>query len=154
MAMDFKYSNEGLPISGGWGYTKDDACIINKNDPLVSPDIPFDGVAIEYVFVRQRIHEEMIIFRPKGDRFSGIKWTLLLQRLIEDGGRSYDNLKFEITAFHDEDWYLLKSEYGGPKGFGHPDFDLAAHERKRQEKMIRIEQEFWFDITSFLDVSP
>jgi len=56
---DFKIN---LPIKGGWGYDFDSACIIDKNDPSVIKGVPFDGVAIEYVFVEKRIYEEMIIF--------------------------------------------------------------------------------------------
>ena len=72
LAADFKSLQDGLPIRGGWGYSQEDACIIEKNDPLVDPSLPFDGVGVEYVFVEKRIYEEMIIFRPDGEKFSGI----------------------------------------------------------------------------------
>ena len=39
-----------LPISGGWGYGQPTACIIDKDDPCVDPNVPFDGVSIEYLF--------------------------------------------------------------------------------------------------------
>ena len=42
---DYKLNGE-LPITGGWGYTKDDAVIIDKNDPVVPEGLPFDGVGI------------------------------------------------------------------------------------------------------------
>lgn len=61
----FKSISE-LPIWGGWGYTREDAVIIDRDDPIVSPDRPFDGVGIEHVFVEKRIYEELIIFQPKG----------------------------------------------------------------------------------------
>ena len=32
-----------MPIMGGWGYSIDDAVIINKNDPTVEKGMPFDG---------------------------------------------------------------------------------------------------------------
>ena len=149
MAADYGSVHGVLPIRGGWGYTKEDACIIDKNDPLVDPLLPFDGVGVEFVFVEKRIYEEMIIFRPNGEKFSGIKWNLQEQRLIEEGGRNFDKLVFEITAFRDNDWEELKAEYEGPHGYGHPDFDEESHERKRQEKMVRFTREFWFDVTSF-----
>ncbi|PIP05010.1 MAG: hypothetical protein COX52_14290 [Syntrophobacterales bacterium CG23_combo_of_CG06-09_8_20_14_all_48_27] len=148
LAADFKSLHGGLPIRGGWGYSQEDACIIEKNDPLVDKSLPFDGVGVEYVFVEKRIYEEMIIFRPDGEKFSGIKWKLQEQSLHECG-RVFDRLVFEITAFPDNDWEELKAEFEGTQGYGHPDFDAEVHEKKRQEKMVQFTREFWFDITSF-----
>jgi len=149
LAEHFKSLRGGLPIRGGWGYTKSDACIIEKDDPLVDPAIPFDGVNVEYIFVEKRIYEEMIIFRPDGEKFFGISWNLMKQRLMNEDGRYFDWLNVEITAFPNDDWEELKAEFEGPKGFGTPGFDAAAHEKKRLEKMLRFTREFWFDITSF-----
>jgi hypothetical protein len=149
LAADFKSLRGELPIRGGWGYTREDACIIDKNDPVVDPSLPFDGVGLEYLFVEKRIYEEMIIARREGDEFSGIEWTLQEQNLIDDAGRKYERLLFDITAFHHNDWEELKSEFEGAQGCDHPDFDLEAHKKKRQNKMMRFTKEFWFDITSF-----
>ena len=55
-----------LPISGGWGYNFETACVIDKNDPTVIKGLPFDGTSVEYVFVEKRIYEEMIIFNQNG----------------------------------------------------------------------------------------
>lgn len=149
LAADFKSLNGGFPIRGGWGYTKSDACIIDKNDPLVNPLLPFDGVDVEYAFVEKRIYEEMIIFRQDGEKFSGIRWNLQEQNLLHEAERSFERLIFEITAFSENDWEELKAEFGGPQGYGTPSFDAEAHEKKHQEKMMHFTREFWFDITSF-----
>lgn len=149
LAEDFESLRGDLPIRGGWGYTKSDACIIDKNDPVVDTALPFDWIGIQNVFVEKRIYEEMIIFRPEGEKFSGIKWDLQEQSLIDEDGRYFDRLIFEITAFHENDWEELKAEHEGPQGYGHPEFDVEAHERRRHEKTVRITREFWFDITSF-----
>lgn len=149
LAEDFKSLGGELPIQGGWGYTIEDACIIDKKDPVVDAKMPFDGIGIEYVFVEKRIYEEMIIFRPKGEKFSGIHWNLIEQGLINDKSRSFDKLIFEITAFPEKDWDELIAEYEGPFGYCDPNFDLTAHEKKRQARMIKLTREFWFDITSF-----
>ena len=50
----FKSIDE-MPIRGAWGYTKDDAVIIDMNDPIVPQDIPFNGVGLEYIFVRAKV---------------------------------------------------------------------------------------------------
>lgn len=146
LAADFKLS---LPIRGGWGYSQADACIIDKNDPSVDPAFPFNGVGVEHAFVEKRIFEEMIIFREPGEKFSGIKWKPQGQELHSDKERVFDRLVYEITAFPENDWEELKAEFEGPRGYKHPDFDMVAHEKKRQEKSVSFTREFWFDITSF-----
>ena len=151
LAAHFKSLRGGLPIRGGWGYTKEDACIIEKNHPLVDPELPFDGVSVEYVFVEKRIYEEMIIFRPDGEKFSGIHWNLQKQTLLHEAEKYFDMLVFEITAFSDNDWEELKAEFQGAQGFRTSGFNAKAHEKKRLNKMVRFTREFWFDITSFYD---
>ena len=76
---DFKLD---LPITGGWGYDFESACVIDKNDSIVSKGIPFNGVSIEYVFVEKRIYEEMVIFRQANEKYSGIRWELKTQELL------------------------------------------------------------------------
>ena len=49
-----------LPIKGGWGYSIDDACIIDKTDKSVIQGIPFDGVSVEYAFIEKRNYAELI----------------------------------------------------------------------------------------------
>ena len=148
LAVDFKSLGE-IPVLGGWGYTIEDAVIIDKNDPVVPKGIPFNGVGLEYVFVEKRIYEELIIFRPENERYSGIKWSLLGQKLTSHKGRQYDVLTFEVTALHDRDWEELKSEREGPTGYGSPRFNADAHNKKRDSRTIRYVTEYYFDITSF-----
>ena len=54
LAADFKSLGGELPIHGGWGYSREDAVVVDKDDPVVSKGIPFDGVGIEYIFVEKR----------------------------------------------------------------------------------------------------
>ena len=61
-AMD-AYPGPNIPVRGGWGYSAEDACIIDKNDPIIDPDgpMPFYGVGFEKIFLERRIHMELII---------------------------------------------------------------------------------------------
>ncbi|MCG3203321.1 MAG: hypothetical protein NFCOHLIN_03263 [Gammaproteobacteria bacterium] len=148
LAAAFKSLGGELPIRSGWGYTREDACIIDKQDPVVSRVLPFDGIGIERVFLEKRIYIEMLIFRPPGEAFSGITWNPIEQQLIEDGDKIFDKLTVEITAFSEGEWEELKAEWEGPNGYRSPTFDMAAHNHKREQRMIRLKREFWFDITS------
>ena len=149
LAADFNSLGGELPIRGGWGYSLEDAVVIDKNDPVVPSGMPFDGVEIEYAFVESRIYEELIIFRPKEERFAGIKWKLLKQSLTHRNGRSYDVLSCEVTAFPVRDWEGLKAEWHGPNGSCSPDFDVDAHLERAEARKVRYVTEYWFEISSF-----
>jgi hypothetical protein len=152
LATDFASLGE-LPIRGGWGYTIDDACIIDKDDPAVDPSLPFDGFGLEYTFVEKRIQEEMILMRPEGEQFTEIHWNLESQDLVEADGRYFDHLVFEVNALRLDEFEQLKLEFEGPLGESSPDFDAQAFGAKCRAKVMRFEREFWFDITSFHDTS-
>jgi hypothetical protein len=151
LATDFPSLGGELPIHGGWGYSREDAVIIDKDDPVVPRDAPFDGVGLEYFFVEKRIYEELIVFQPTDKRYSGIEWKPIEQRLMDTDGRWYDILTFEITALPDKDWNELKAEWEGPSGFNSNGFDIEAHLKKKDDRRIRYIGEYWFDITSFFN---
>ena len=125
---DFKSISE-LPIKGGWGYDIESAVIIDKKDPIVVPGLPFDGIGIEYVFVDKRLFEELIIFRPNGQKFIQIEKALKQQRTPAVDGVQYDHLIFDVTAIPES------LEFSAP-----PDKEAGR---------IHFISEFWFDISSF-----
>ena len=148
--VDFFVSKSGeLPINGGWGYTKEDAVVIDREDPVVLKGIPFDGVGIEYIFVEERIYEELIGYESEDGKYSVIGWNLLEQRLIFDDERKYDVLSYEVTAIPESDWDSLKTEWECNTELQGSESEMKAHIEKRNIKMICYSTECWFDITSF-----
>jgi len=142
---DFKID---LPIKGGWGYDLESACVIDKNDPVVSKSIPFNGVGIEYVFVEKRIYEEMIIFREDNEKYSGIRWELEKQELLFNEDKAYDKLIFNVVGFTDEDWNELTSRFESLKNSGQLDL-LPELDAYRESKAYKFTRDYYFDITSF-----
>lgn len=142
---DFKMD---LPITGGWGYDFDTACVIDKKDSSVNPNMPFDGVGIEYVFVEKRIYEEMIIFRQSHEKFSGIRWDLEKQELISRDEKHYDKLIFNILGFSDAIWDELTSRFEAIQKSGELE-KMVELDAYRESKVYRFKREFYFDITSF-----
>lgn len=138
-----------LPLSGGWGYDRDSAIVIDKYDPVVDSTLPFNGVAIEYLLVEKRLYEELIIQRVEGDSYSGIEWKLNLQSLVEHEGRTYDVLEYDVTAFHDSSWDALKAEWDANSGFADDPEGAQRHQKKREALRVRFSTVYWFDITSF-----
>jgi hypothetical protein len=140
--------NLDLPIKGGWGYSLEDACIIDKNDSSVSQAIPFNGVSIEYVFVEKRLYEEMVVFRTGDERFGGIRWELDEQRINQYDGKPYDRLIFNVTAYHESIWDQLTSRFDAIKK-GESNETLDELEIYRLSKIQSFKREYFFDIASF-----
>jgi hypothetical protein len=138
-----------IPISGGWGYGKDDCVVINKDDPTVSKVMPFDGVSVEYVFAEKRIYEELIIFQGEGNKYSGIEWNLIKQSLKGAADRHFDYLTFNVTALPDRDWEHLKNDWMANDGFSDSETGLERHLEEREGLTCCYTAEYWFEITSY-----
>jgi hypothetical protein len=145
---------KNLPITGGWGYSKEDAVVINKNDSIVEDEIEFDGVAIEYVFVEKRVYLELIVSKKRGHQFSGIEWKLLEQRLHMDEYGIFDVLTFDVTAIPDADWEVLKAEWESYNGFEDSPIEREAHIKRSNAKTVHYQAEYWFEISSFFGGWP
>ena len=139
-----------LPIKGGWGYSIDDACIIDKTDKSVIQGIPFDGVSVEYAFIEKRNYAELInthyskeIYRKTDKYYAHIEFKLIAQRMIpEKEKKVYDHIKFEIECVPEEIFDKLSELAKDPDKL---DEVWKIHEK---EKLI-FERECFFDITSF-----
>lgn len=147
-AKHFKSLGGELPIKGGWGYSKEDAIIIDSNDEVVEKGIPFDGIGLEHLIVKKRLLEELIIFKSDEDKtsFSNIQHKVVKQSLLfEDNNRKIDHLVVEGTCFLHHEWLELKNEMFS----GEDDFDLEAHFEKEDKLIFYFTSEYFFDITSF-----
>lgn len=138
--------NGKLPITGGWGYTKDTSIVIDKNHNDVDDFPPFSLVSWEYKLAELRLFEELIVFRENNDRYSGIEKNLVNQEVIYENDRRYDYLVFEVSCFADKDWEMLKNEY--EVNISNPNFDLTAHTLKRESLKYQFTTEYYFDITA------
>jgi hypothetical protein len=142
---DFKIE---LPIKGGWGYGFSNACVIDKSDPSLNPNMPFNGVSIEYLFVEKRIYEEMIIFREKTEKFSGIRWSLIKQELQFYQAKPFDVLYFDVIGFSDAVWNELVIGFEEIQKSKNLEM-LSELEAYRESKAYHFERKFYFDISSF-----
>ena len=81
LARKYK-SQTALPIRGGWGYSKEDAVVIDRSHPAAANFQPFNGVEVERNFIQLRLWEELIGTRQPGQQHSGCKFKLKQQSLI------------------------------------------------------------------------
>lgn len=143
----FDVYQKDLPISGGWGFTKEDAVIINRYDSTVNQILPFDGIGLELWFARHRAYIQLITQRDTNDRYSGIELNNKRQELITDNTGTYDKVIYDVSAFKDADFDELKEEWESNNYDG--SFDIEAHNKKRQSLLVHFEMEYWFEISSF-----
>jgi len=139
-----------LPISGGWGHTIEECVIINKDDPSVHQDT-FNGLAIEYAFVEQRMYAELISGRPMEERFRDIKWTQKEQNLLNDNGRMYDHLHYSVHCLMVKDWHYLNKIFLENNEFSDNPKGLKKYLTEREELTYCFDTHYWFDITSFMN---
>jgi len=146
IGQDFQSVGD-LPIKGGWGYSEEDAVIIDKNDPIWPQEGGKDFFSIEQIFVEKRIYEELIIFRDPNDRYLGITWDILKQELMKSNEKTYDVLTFEVKALRSVDWEMLKTEWD--KNSSSASFDRKSHLEKHEQLTVSYVTKYFFDITDF-----
>lgn len=143
----FSIPKKEFPIQGGWGYTKDDAIVIDTNDPIIPKDLPFDGIGLEYAIVEKRILLEFYYLQNEREGYRDIHWDVEQQELILDKKKAYDKLRIKISALSFEDWKSRRIEW--KENGRQPDFDKEWFMNKSRELRHHGHQDFWFDISSF-----
>ena len=108
-------SKSRWPVSGGWGYSREDAVVIELEDGCA-------GVHLEYQFMECRSYLEAKKCSSKGMKVTGINTELIMQSLtFGEGGKPYDRLKMEVTVFlegekeikYEEDgWFDISKFFG------------------------------------------
>lgn len=140
------------PISGGWGYSLADACIIEMNGKMSDSSIPpweRDGYSVERLFVERRIYEE-IILHPQTNtlELECLRWEFLSQRLISNNGRHYDCLTYRVTGFLHDDLEFLKADYNACRD-RNDEAGMNKNLKLAEEKTLFYDTEYWFDVESF-----
>ena len=138
-----------LPIRGGWGYTREDAVIIDRQDRVVSKCIPFDGLAVERAFIEGRIYQDL--WEPLEVCGPLLRTTHALQTqgLQIAGDKVYDVISHDVWFYSLDDWNAVLKERRAlmEQGVFH---DQAA-EFWRQKDLLRYHYvaEYVFEISSF-----
>ncbi len=147
VCASYTFPKEEMPIKGGWGFTKEDAIIIDKNDSVIPQGEAFDGVGLEYSIVSKRIDLEFTYLQDEKNGYRDVHWKLYKQETLKENDRYFDKLTIKITALPYEAWKsrIIEWKENGRK----PDFDKEWFMAKTLELTQYCYREFWFDITSF-----
>lgn len=137
------FSKHQWPISGGWGYSQQDAVVIELGNSI-------EGVNFEYKFLEYRTYEEAIIFRPKGQRLAGIHLETIGQSLVcGQDGKKYDNVEMKVSAFLESDFEYLKNDWEQHDGYAADEEGKLRHLQLAESKRIEYKITGWFDISRF-----
>lgn len=134
----FKEVPDWINRSSGWGYTKEDALVVDTDNPNL-------GVHSEYVFaeLRSRIEVRDLL----NAAFEGFKRGV--QRLMEFGSSHYDVLEFKVFYFTKEDFEFLKNDFESHNNYENDKAGLERHNQLRLERIKYYSSECWINIDSF-----
>lgn len=130
-----------LPVSGGWGYTREEATIIHHLD-----NIPL--TQFEHTFASMRAYGEMNMSLPEDQRYGSINVNERQREQIDLEGKTYDKVTYEVSAMKEDVYAALIDEY--KEGYGKMEFDMDDHFRKRKESTLKREVIHWFDISEIV----
>jgi len=134
-----------LPIKGGWGYSPEDAIIVDRSDQAMSNEKMIYRVEdIPELLVELRIYYELVNMRPANDRYAGIKWKVTDSKTVSMEGKHYQCKEVEITAHKESDYEALKAAYD--KGRLESDWNKVEHFSMHEELMRRYVGKYWFEI--------
>jgi len=128
-----------LPVAGGWGYTKDDACILTDDREIADQGEPI-GLDFEFEFIEWRLIEELNAMSLDGE-LAEIRWKVRTQDLERSasGTPSFDRLMVEVTAY-------LRSELEALVAAENPPSSEPAADPRRTLRFMNM-CEFWFDVS-------
>ena len=127
-----------LSVSGGWGYTQDEATIIHylNGIPLTQ---------LEHTFASMRAYGEMNMALPENQRYGSINVNETHRETLRTNDKIYEKITYEISAMKEDIYAALIDEY--KEGYGKVGFDMEEHFRRRKESTLKREVIHWFDIT-------
>lgn len=127
-----------LSIDGGWGYTQEEATLINdlQNIPVKQ---------FEHTLASMRAYGEMNMSLPEEERYGSINVNEQSREEILDDGKIYDKIDYEISAMKESEYAAFINEY--KKGYGTQEFDMQDHFSRRDKATLKRNVTYWFDIT-------
>jgi FKBP-type peptidyl-prolyl cis-trans isomerase 2 len=126
-----------VDLSGGWGYTKEDATVIHSTN-----EIPLEQ--FQHTLANMRAYIEMNMTLAPERRYGSINPREIKREQVTEAQKHYEKVTYEISGMREELYADFINEY--KKGYGQPDFDMSDHFRRRKEATITRTVEHWFDL--------
>ena len=129
-----------LPVAGKWGYTKENATIIEA----VQDSMPLSQ--LEHMVTSIRAHLEMNITQEQENRYGGINANERAREESRSEEGIFNKVTYEITAMKEDLYTAFIKEY--KEGYGKEEFDLNKHFKRRQEATLTREVVHYFEVSA------
>lgn len=136
----------GLHVADGWGYSRDEPCVItDRRGPQPGSNEP-PGLAQELFFIRERLLLEFNAMEMQGP-LARIRWKVTTQNLIRDesGRPLLDHFEVSLSAFLRDELEELEAQKREAEGAGHKQW-MELHMRQARAR-FRNRCDFWFDVS-------
>jgi len=128
-----------LSISGGWGYLKENAIILEKN--IQKTPLP----QFEHMLASMRAYLEMNMTLDESQRYGSINLNEISRETLHENSHYFDKVNYEVSAIKESTYATFINEY--KEGYGKEGFDLEGHFKRRKEETLTRVVTYWFDIT-------
>ena len=128
-----------LPVAGNWGYTKENATIIE----VVQDSMPLSQM--EHMVTSIRAHLEMNITQEQENRYAGINANERAREESRSEEGTFNKVTYEITAMKEDLYTAFIKEY--KEGYGKEEFDLNEHFKRRKEATLTREIVHYFEVS-------
>ena len=124
-----------VQLSGGWGYTPEDATVIHSTNGL-----PVEQ--FEHTLATMRAYIEMNMTLSEEDRYGSINPAELAREQQDLSGKTYEKVTYQVSGMNEKVYADFINEY--KKQYGTPDFDMSDHFKRRKEATLVRTVEHWF----------
>lgn len=148
LKIDFKpLQSIPLPITGGWGYEKESAIVIDPSivDPGYHNGDPFDFEGLKKLLVTHRIYEECCV--RQFDPLDGLSWKLDASEEIKDEDGLFEHLTFTVSGYPLWVWNALRDDWISASRHLNA-ARTRLHDFIRQWFVKSFKADYWFDISS------
>ena len=125
-----------LSVSGAWGYTQEQATIIESTEAPLNQ--------LEHMLASMRSYIEMNMTLPPEERYGSINLNETQRDQIKKDNLVYDKVSYEITAMKEKRYTTFINEY--KEGLGKEGFDISAHFEERKKATISRSEVYWFEV--------
>ena len=129
-----------LALAGNWGYTKEDATIIEALPENMTLS------QMEHMVTSIRAHLEMNITQEQENRYGAINANERAREEIKSKESFFNKVTYEITAIKEDPYNAFIKEY--KEGYGKEDFDLNDHFKRREEATLTREVIHYFEVST------
>ena len=142
------------PISGGWGYSQSEACIIEMKGKMSDRTLLLserDGYSVENLFIERRIYEEIITHpEPETPDLYGLRWKVGNQSLHRAGDQLFDKISVTVSGYLRNDFEELRKDWEAHRGYADDETGRINHQKMAMSRRIFYNATYWFNVTSFV----